>query len=215
MGDAAFDSSEFLATCNISRETREMIEIFDSMFVAWTGRLNLVAKSTISDRWSRHYLDSAQLLPLMPGDAKVVMDFGSGAGFPGLFLAILCAHDHTRSHQHYYLVESISKKCAFLREVVAALGLTNVTILNQRIEDIKKPAKADIITARALAGLDRLLDYSARFMHKRSICLFLKGEKAQEEIEAAQVNWLMDVSSHKSQTHEAAAILEIRNLSRA
>ncbi|MCI5044535.1 MAG: 16S rRNA (guanine(527)-N(7))-methyltransferase RsmG [Aquisalinus sp.] len=204
----------FFDTYETSAETRRRILLFDQIFLEWTARLNLVAKSTISDRWQRHYLDSAQLLPLMSVDAKVIMDFGSGAGFPGLFLAILSADDQARQSHDFFLVESIKKKCAFLRDAISALKLHNVTVLNQRIETISKPARADIITARALADLDSLYEYGHRFMHKSSICLFQKGERAQEEITTAKIKWSFDITSHDSLTNEAAAILEIRNLKR-
>ncbi|MCI5046469.1 MAG: 16S rRNA (guanine(527)-N(7))-methyltransferase RsmG [Aquisalinus sp.] len=204
----------FFNTYETSERTRDSLLLFDQLFLDWSGRLNLVARSTLPDRWQRHYLDSAQLRPLIPSAAKVVMDFGSGAGFPGLFLAILSADDPARQSHDFFLVESIAKKCAFLREVITVLGLQNVTVLNQRIETISEPEKADIITARALADLDTLCEYGHRFMHKTSKCLFQKGERAQEEIEVAQRKWSFDVTSHNSLTHKAAAILEIRNLKR-
>jgi 16S rRNA (guanine527-N7)-methyltransferase len=210
-----FGSEQFLAATNVSRETLERVKLFDGLFVDWSGRLNLVAKSTIPDRWQRHYLDSFQLMPLLPKDAKRVMDFGSGGGFPGIFLALLHACGEGEGDtKHFYLVESIAKKCAFLREVAAVLKLENVTILNQRIEAVTDPKKADVITARALASLDKLLGYAQPFLKKESVCLFPKGEKADEELTAASAHWKMQVIPHRSVTHADACILEIRDIHR-
>ncbi len=209
-----FGPENFAAKTGVSRETMELIKRFDVVFLEWTRRLNLVAKSTIAERWQRHYLDSAQLSPIVPANAKSVMDFGSGAGFPGLFLALLSLSDPNAKERHYYLVESVTKKCAFLRHVVADLGLTNVTVLNRRIEEIEEIKKVDVVTARALANLDTLLRYARPFLHQGSVCLFLKGENLQDELTAAATRWKMQVIPHPSLSHEAATILEIRNLSR-
>ena len=205
-----FGPEAFQEKTGVSRETLERLKAFDVLFLDWTSRLNLVAKSTIEDRWHRHYWDSAQLLPLLPEDAKTVMDFGSGGGFPGLLLAVLKADDG--NSPQFYLIESIAKKCAFLREGVTALGLANVTVLNERIEKIRAPRKADVITARALKNLTGLLEYAHPFLHPESVCLFLKGESAEEELTAAAAHWTMEAIPHQSLTHEAAKILEIRKL---
>ena len=209
-----FDRETYKEKSGLSEQQLEAIDKFDALFVDWTKRLNLVAKSTIEDRWFRHYYDSSQMLSLLPSDAKVIMDFGSGGGFPGLFLAILSKYDPARPHQEFYLVESIAKKCAFLREVKNQLGLDNLTVLNERIERVSKPKKADVITARALADLSKLLHYAFPFLKNSSSCLFMKGEKADLEISAASKNWSFDVEKHQSMTSPTGKILSIRNVAR-
>ncbi|GGD14827.1 16S rRNA (guanine(527)-N(7))-methyltransferase RsmG [Aquisalinus flavus] len=203
--------TEFVAAFPVSRETSDKIAAFDALFLDWAARLNLVAKSSVEDRWTRHYLDSAQILPLLPKEAKRIVDLGSGGGFPALFLALI--DDHPK--RHYFLVESIAKKCAFLREVAIKLDLGNVTIINDRIESRPDLRPADVVTARALAGLSKLLAYALPISSVRTMCIFMKGEKAEEELTAASGQWKMDVTRHPSRTHEAATILEIRNIARA
>jgi len=211
MAETPKSLEEFVSAFPVSRETEERINAFDALFLDWTARLNLVAKSSIEDRWTRHYLDSAQLLPLLPKEAKRIVDLGSGGGFPALFLALI--DDHPK--RHYFLVESIAKKCAFLREVAIKLELSNVTIVNDRIENRPDLRPADVVTARALADLSKLLAYALPISSVRTMCIFMKGEKAQEELTAASRQWTMDVTHHPSRTHEAATILEIRNFARA
>lgn len=211
MAEAPQSLEEFAAVFPVSRETLERIAAFDALFMEWTQKLNLVARSSIPERWTRHYLDSAQLLPLFPDEARKIVDFGSGGGFPALFLALI---DDTPGRQ-YFLVESIAKKCAFLREAALKLDLANVTIINDRIENRKDLRPADVITARALADLSKLLEYALPISSIRTMCIFMKGERADEELTAATRHWKMDVTRHQSRTHEAASILEIRNLARA
>lgn len=211
MAEAPGSIEEFCEAFPVSRETTDRIGAFDALFLEWTARLNLVAKSSIEHRWTRHYLDSAQLLPLFPAAARKIVDLGSGGGFPALFLALI---DDTPKRE-YILVESIAKKCAFLREAKIALDLDNVTIINDRIENRPDLRPADIITARALADLDKLLTYARPISSVRTMCIFMKGEKAEEELTAARAHWTMEVERHPSRTHDAATILEIRNFARA
>lgn len=205
-----FDAEAFQAVTNVSRETLERLKAFDALFLTWTSRVNLVARSTIPVRWHRHYWDSAQLLPLMPKGAKQVLDLGSGGGFPGLLLALLSADEPA---PHFWLVESTARKCAFLTEAVQALSLKNVTILNNRIEAVRTPKTVDLITARALTALPGLLAYAHPFMGPQSVCLFQKGKNADQELTKAAAHWTMDVIPHISKTDAQAKILEIRKLS--
>ena len=211
MAEAPQSLDEFCAAFPVSRETRERIAAFDALFLDWTARLNLVAKSSIPERWTRHYLDSAQLLPLFPEAARRIVDLGSGGGFPALFLGLI---DPDRA-RHYVMVESIAKKCAFLRAASDELDLANVTIVNDRIENRPDLRPADVVRARALADLDKLLAYARPISSVRTMCIFMKGERAEEELTAARRHWTMDVEFHPSRTHDAATILKIRNFARA
>src|SRR5260221_2069883 len=148
--EARFDAAAFEAATGVSRETCERLERYVATLLRWQPTINLVSRGTLDDLWRRHLLDSAQLLPHMP-DCGPIVDLGSGAGFPGLVLAILGAPD-------VHLVESDSRKAAFLREAARAAGAA-VTVHNAPIETVSVPAAA--ITARALAPLTPLLPYCA------------------------------------------------------
>jgi 16S rRNA (guanine527-N7)-methyltransferase len=154
--------------------------------------MNLVGPSTLPDLWRRHMLDSAQLVPLAPkGPETVWLDMGSGAGFPGLVLAILGAG-------RVHLVDSITKKCRFLEAVIDALGLQGIaTVHNQRLEAMK-PFPADAITARACAPLEKLIAWGRPFSTPDTHWLFLKGQTADDELVAAQRRWLFHVEQRES-----------------
>ncbi len=141
----------------VSRETLERLECHASLLRKWTAHINLVSRRSLADLWRRHMLDSAQLMPLLPPPAdcpRVLLDMGSGAGFPGLVLAIMGAG-------HVHLVESDQRKAAFLREAVRLTGAT-ATVHGSRIERLDS-FPADVITARALAPLATLMAYAERF----------------------------------------------------
>jgi 16S rRNA (guanine527-N7)-methyltransferase len=150
-------------------------------------------------------LDSAQLFPLIPEGARVLIDLGSGAGFPGLVLAILGVPE-------VHLIESDARKCAFLREAARVTG-TPVAIHAGRIEAMA-PLPADVITARALAPLPKLLDIAAPFLQPHSICVFLKGKTAAEELRQARRQWQMKEEILPSRTDPAASILALRQVAR-
>ena len=201
---------EFLAETHVSRETFERLLNYDRVLMDWAGKHNLIARSTIEDRWERHYFDSAQILPLIPEDAKTLVDLGSGAGFPGLVLAAMLAPKGVQ----VTLIESTQKKCAFLTEAGAAMGLANLKVIPQRIESAGLCFKPDVVTARALARLDKLLGYAAGIAGKKTKYYFLKGQDVEAELTEAAKSWHMDVIQHPSRTDPRAAILEIGNLAR-
>lgn len=176
-------------------------------------RLNLVAKSTLAQAEERHFLDSAQLYPLIPKGSKTLVDFGSGAGFPALVLAILCENREEFPDLHISMIESTGKKCVFLQTVATELDLKNVSIRNERVESGNK-IKADVITARAVGNLEKLLSYSESYFGSETVLLFPKGERVAEELTQCAAHWKMDVIPHQSVTQDAAQILEIRNISR-
>ena len=170
---------EFCLYQNVSRETYEKFIIFHKTLIKWQNSINLISKSTIEHVWERHFLDSAQLYKITKEIRGNIIDFGSGAGFPGLILAMM-------GHKKIHLVESDQKKCTFLREV-SMLSETHVTIHNSRIENLEY-FDVDLITARALAPLNRLIDYVEAFVNKSSTnqmlpkMLFLKGKLHRQEI---------------------------------
>ncbi len=153
-------------------------ELYAQMLRDWSGRMNLVAPSTLADIETRHFADSAQLADVLPRDVDIV-DLGSGAGFPGVVLAIL--------GWHVTCIESIGKKVAFLTAVKDALGLDNLTIYHGRVENFvaKMPANAGnfVFTSRAFASLDKILNYVRRTNYR---LFLLKGREIPAEIDVAK-----------------------------
>lgn len=149
-------------------------------------------------------------MEFIPSDAESLVDLGSGAGFPGVVLAILLAE---RPVMHIVLYEATAKKCRFLEAVAKRLAL-NVEIRNARIEDAKAEPFG-IVTARACAPLTRLLSYAAPFQGKKTTCLFLKGQSVGVELDEAYKSWRMTVRQHRSRSDPSGAILEIRDLRHA
>jgi 16S rRNA (guanine527-N7)-methyltransferase len=171
------------------------------------ARMNLVGSSTIGEFWRRHFLDSAQLLDLAPS-ARRWADLGSGAGFPGVVLAILLK-DEPGTIVH--LVDSMAKRCTFLGEVAQELGLP-VVIHHARAEALR--LEADVVTARACAPLERLLGFAAPSLKRSAIGLFLKGEGAESELAEARKSWRFKVKIHSSVSDPRGRILEITELMR-
>lgn len=169
--------------------------------------MNLVGPDTIPDVWNRHILDSAQLLDLVP-EAATWADLGAGAGFPGLVLAILLKD---RADSHVWLIDSLGKRCRFLQEVVEALSL-RATVVNGRAEEQR--IKVDIVTARALAPMDRLLCYAQPYLQRGAQGLFLKGEKAEAELIEARKVWQFDSDLSVSRSDPRGRIVSVRSLRR-
>jgi 16S rRNA (guanine527-N7)-methyltransferase len=190
----------------VSRETRERLNTYAELLRKWQRSINLVGPRTLDDLWNRHFTDSAQLLPLIPPTSRVLVDFGSGAGFPGLVLAILGVAD-------VHLIESDQRKATFLREVARATG-TPVTVHAKRIEQVV-PFPADVVSARALAPLGDLLGFAAPFLRPDSLCVFPKGQMAEDELTAASRTWNINVDRIQSVTDPSATILRVSQVSRA
>ncbi len=192
---------------NVSRETMARLEAYAALLVKWQAKINLVGPATLPDLWRRHFLDSAQLLRLLPKESGRLVDLGSGAGFPGLVLAML-------TDWQVHLIDSDQRKCAFLRQVALETGiLDRVTIHAQRFEAVK-PFPAGIVTARACAPLSDLLSYAAPFIGDSGRCLFLKGKGVEEELTAAEPHWKMAVERRPSLSDPAASILILDQLQR-
>lgn len=196
----------FFATIRVSRETEEKLSAYASLLIKWQSKINLVGPATIADLWRRHMLDSAQLFPLLPTGA--LLDLGSGAGFPGMVLAILRGEAQPPIH----LVESDARKCAFLREV-ARVTATQAVIHNQRIDRIS-PFPVAVVTARALASLSQLLHHAAPFLTATSECLFLKGEKLEDELTEAAKDWKMRFERIPSSSDPNGIILRVKEVHR-
>lgn len=171
----------FQRVFDVSRETLARLEAYVALLKAWNRRINLVGATTLGDPWRRHILNSAQLLPHVPDKARVLVDLGSGAGLPGLVLAILGVPE-------VHLVESDQKKAVFLREAVRITGAP-ATVHAMRAERLK--IAADVVTARAVAPLPDLLALAEPFLGPRSVCLFLKGRTVREELTLAEKSWKM------------------------
>lgn len=200
----------FCDTYNVSRETFLKLKTYQTLLVEWQGKFNLVSKNTIDDAWNRHFLDSVQLFNLIPENTKIMYDFGSGAGFPGMVLAIIA--NEKMPELEINLVESTSKKTMYLNEVKKQTN-TNVNILNSRIENL--PLKvADVITSRAMSSLKDLLGYAFPFCHKNTICIFPKGKKYTEELAEAHKFWKFKCQILPSQQSDEGRILIISNISK-
>jgi 16S rRNA (guanine527-N7)-methyltransferase len=200
---------DFAEALKVPRETIHSLTRYAELLAHWQARTNLVGPSTVPVLWSRHFADSAQLVALAP-NARLWLDLGSGAGFPGLVVAILQAGaPDFRMH----LVESSHKKCAFLAEVLRDTKAP-VDIHAMRIEELAESAqslKPDMVSARALAALPRLFELAAPFFGERTKGLFLKGREAEAEIEAAREAWEFTSRLHPSLT-SSSHIVEVSEL---
>jgi 16S rRNA (guanine527-N7)-methyltransferase len=178
-------------------------EAYADRLVKWQKAINLVGPRTLDDVWRRHFLDSAQLWALIPAGSRSLVDLGSGAGFPGLVLAIL-------GFPEVHLIESDQRKAVFLRETARELG---VSLLVHAVRAEAVRIDADLVTARALAPLDRLLDLAAPFLAARRGCgLFLKGAEAAQELTEAQKKRNMRVDRFPSLTDPRGSVLRLREI---
>lgn len=193
--------AEFQERTGVSRETLARLETYLALLIKWNRRINLVGRGTLDDPWRRHMLDSAQLFALLPPDARRVADMGSGAGFPGMVLAIMGVPD-------MHLIEADQRKAAFLREV-ARVTETAVTIHGKRLDSVPN-LMADAVTARALAPLPRLLRYARRLLKPGGLGLFLKGESLDTELTDAKSAWYIDYDKVPSATNPESSILVVR-----
>jgi 16S rRNA (guanine527-N7)-methyltransferase len=196
---------EFQTALNVSRETLDRVRVHIDILCRWQEKINLVGRGTLDDIWLRHVFDSAQLLPLLPPGTQRLVDLGSGAGFPGLVLAILGVPE-------VHLIESDQRKAAFLREA-ARLTNSQVTIHNFRIEQVT-PFAVDVVTSRALANLDKLIEYSAPFLAFGGVGLFPKGKNWREELTEAEKKWKMHLETLPSRSDPDGIILRIDEVRR-
>ena len=200
----------FCSHLYVSRETYEKFEIYHKTLSKWQKSINLISNSTIDNIWVRHFLDSAQLYDFTKKISGNILDLGSGAGFPGLILAMM-------GNKNISVVESDQKKCTFIREV-ALLSDTNIKIYNSRIEDLSF-LKPTLITARALAPLNKLIKYVENHMVKSSSnlenfpnMLFLKGKSYKTELLELGKNRNIDYKIYQSITDEFGKIIYINKV---
>ena len=180
------------------------LDRYRELIVARSHQANLVGPSVLADFWLRHALDCAQLLQLAP-TARTWVDLGSGAGFPGVVIAILLKrHGDGRVH----LIESVGKKARFLSEVVAALDLP-AEVHCERAEHWRPPARVDIVAARACAPLSGLLAYALPGLHAGGRALFLKGRTIEAELAQARTSWRFQSRLHPSLSDPGGRIVEI------
>jgi 16S rRNA (guanine527-N7)-methyltransferase len=198
---ALFGPEEFQQETRISDDVLQKFKRYAAMVGEWNEKASLVGETTLPQIWQRHFMDSAQLAPLLPKQGGRVADIGSGAGFPGLVLAILGIENIT-------LFERNTRKAGFLQAVSQELGV-GVEISNLTAEEYGGEA-FDIVTARAVAELSDLIHATRRLRKTSTVCLFLKGKNLDAEIREAQKDWEMpDLRRITSMTEPEAAILRI------
>ncbi len=207
----ASQRAKFKTLFDVPRETMEQLAQYEALLIKWNKKINLVAPSTISDIWHRHFADSAQLWSLRNLAATNWLDIGSGAGFPALVLAIFAKNQSP--NLIFTLVESDQRKCAFLINVAQALDL-NIIIKPERIENLASQP-FDMISARALSSLPDLLEMSAPFCKKSTLCLFPKGNRYELELTKARKTWHIEEQKIPSLTDAESVILRIESFSRA
>ncbi len=205
MSAAAPLTPQAFQAAHVSRETLERLERYAALLRRWQPAVNLVAASTLPDLWRRHMLDSAQLLGLVPQRPCRLADLGSGAGFPGLVLAIMGVGE-------VELIESDARKCAFLREAIRVTGAT-ARVREGRIEHVLD-GSFDVVTARALAPLSELLGYAQALLAPGGVALFLKGRRLEEELTEARKAWKMILERFASISAPGGPILRIREIIR-
>jgi 16S rRNA (guanine527-N7)-methyltransferase len=208
MTETAFlDAAGFQARTAVSDAVMADLETFRQRLEAANAHMNLVGPASLPDYWSRHVLDSAQLLDQAP-DALAWADLGAGAGFPGLVLAILLKG---RPGAHVWLIDSLNKRCRFLQAVVDELALP-ATVIWGRAED--QDVTVEIVTARAVAAMTTLLAYAQPYFDRGAKGLFLKGEKAESELTEARKSWRFEAEVRPSLSDARGRIVSIGSLQR-
>ena len=203
------DEVGFLERIEATVWEREAFQTYDRHLLATSAHTNLVARSSLEHRWERHFGDSAQLWPLIPEDAVNQLDFGSGAGFPGMVLAILA--QERRPGFKVTLCDSVGKKANFLVGVAQAVGLTDTRVIAGRVENLPPNQRFDVITARAVTALSGLLDYAAPRLNPGGLMIFPKGQRAELELDQAREQWSFDLESRPSETDPDAQVLLLRS----
>ncbi len=204
---AQFIAEDVLQRLNVSRESLARLDTYVQLLLAWQAKINLIGPSTVEDVWKRHVLDALQLLPLMDPNTKTVADLGSGAGIPGLILAIAGGYET-------YLYESNGKKVAFLREAIRQTK-ANARVYQVRLEALEEnlpPNFPQYVTARALAPLEKLIPLALPLLHRGAIGLFHKGQDVDIELDRATKSWKIGAIKHTSITDSNGTILEVKEI---
>lgn len=205
--ETVLDAAGFQALLGVTDAQIADLTRFQTLLAEWNEVMNLVGPLTIATYWTRHALDSAQLIPLAP-ESITWADLGAGAGLPGVVLAILLKG---RAGATVHLVESMTKRCRFLEVVAKDLDLP-VQIHNARAEDLK--LKVDIVTARACAPMTKLLGFAEPYLRSGAVGLFLKGQDVETELAEARKAWTFDADLRTSQSDPRGRIVQVKRLSR-
>jgi 16S rRNA (guanine527-N7)-methyltransferase len=195
----------------VSRETWERLEQFVDLLLRWQRSTNLVSSSTIPQVWMRHVADSLQLVPIVPNVHRWI-DLGAGGGFPGIVIACALAG---KPGAEVHLIESVQKKAAFLRAATSELALPAI-VHAQRIEDFVSATteRFDVVTARALAPLDKLLGYAIPLLKRGAVGLFPKGQDVEAELTQAAKSWTIEADLVPSRTDPRSRIVRVRHASK-
>lgn len=200
--------AEFQAASGCRDAALARLEIYAAQLTKWQKAINLVAPNTLPELWRRHFLDSAQVLPLAEGAGGTWLDLGSGAGFPGLVVAAL-------GRENVILVESDTRKAVFLRETARLMDIS-VTVRSERIEAVPREtlgSEIGVISARALAPLEQLFAWASRFAGPETVLLFPKGRQAEDELTLALKSWKVSLQeTFPSQSDGEGRILRFRGL---
>ena len=199
-----------LLELDVSRETLDALKYFEDLVVLWNPAINLISNSSVSDLWSRHIVDSAQLFLFTLPDEGLWLDVGSGGGFPGIVVSIVAKE--LAPSLRVVLVESDNRKCVFLRTVIRELGLC-VKVINDRIENVKLD---DVVylSARALRNLNSLLFIVENNVSRETVCVFPKGRSYKKELVESQKNWKFDFHLVDSNTSEDSKVIVLKGLER-
>ena len=195
---------DFKKITNVSYGTIKKLNKYLSLLNKWQLKFNLVSHKSLNNIWNRHFLDSFQILKYI-GKNKKILDFGSGAGFPGMICGICSSND-------VCLVDSNKKKILFLNEIKKKLNLNNVSIYHARIENLSFKNKFEVICARAVTSLENLMNFTIAFSNASTKFIFLKGKSAHKEISLSQKNWFFNLKCEKSITSNEGKILIFKNL---
>ncbi len=204
----ALDSA--FAELDVSRETADRLAAYVALLRKWNPAVNLVSARSLGEVWSRHILDSAQLVPLLPPEARTVVDLGSGGGLPAVVVA--CFGGGRPVPMHVHMIESDRRKAVFLGQAVQALGL-EATVHAARIDAAAVP-HADIVTARALATVEKLLAHAHPFLAEKTQCLFLKSLDVASELTQATKGWRFQTELIPSRSDARGMIVRMRNVER-
>ncbi len=200
--------NEFVKSLNVSRETLNGFYEYKALLYKWNEKINLVSKHTLINIWERHFLDSGQIIINVEASGKRWVDVGSGAGFPGLVVALLLRD--RKVDCDLVLVEKNPKKVFFLKEVIRKLNLS-VEVVNENIYTLE-PLNADILTARAFSELNNLMEIAFRHRKKEGICLFLKGENYKIELDKTLNNWFFDYDIVGSLSSSSGNIIRVKKI---
>ena len=200
--------NEFVKSLNVSRETLNAFYEYKDLLSKWNEKINLVSKHTLVDIWERHFLDSGQIIKSVEASGKRWVDVGSGAGFPGLVVALLLRD--RKIDCNLVLVEKNQKKVLFLNEVIRKLNLS-VEVINDNIDSLE-PLNADILIARAFSELNNLIEIAFRHRKKEGICLFLKGGNYRIELDKTLNYWFFDYDIVGSLSSSSGKIIRVKKI---